>query len=182
MKSLNIFLILLTFFGSFYLVNAQSEKKTQKPKKNSQTKKGNILIGENSNLNHSSLNSKIGSRAIDTKTSIEFSPKIGLFISSNSALGFELPFSYLSEKSKIDDDKFTSSYISFAPFIRRYFGTSNIKPYLERQVGFGRIKNEYRSSSFYDGSLFTNESSANLFLYEIEGGLVFFKMIKCLLT
>ena len=33
MKSLNIFLILLTFFGSFYLVNAQSDEKNTETEK-----------------------------------------------------------------------------------------------------------------------------------------------------
>lgn len=136
-----------------------------------QTKKGNILLGGSSNLNFTSLKSKVkmdsDSRDLDTTTNIEFSPLVGFFVADDFALGFGLPITYSSEKDD-DDDKFTISSFTFAPFVRKYFGTNNVKPYLQGQVGFGRVKSKYESSSY------ENSDSLNLFLYGIDGGIGIF--------
>lgn len=172
MKNLNILLILLTLFGSLFLANAQTEKENEEvEKENLNIKKRSILLGGDSKLNFTTLKSKIDSRDISKTTNIDFSPKIGFFITDNSALGFELPFTYTSEESERNDEKYTSSSFTFAPFIRRYFGTNNIRPYLEGQIGYGHVNTEYTLPSFFNGSTSPDELSANLFLYEIEAGI-----------
>lgn len=179
MKKLKTLLIVLTIFGSFLLANAQTEKENIKAEKeNPKIKKGAILLGGSSSLDFTSLKFKLktdtDSRDINKTTNIDFSPKIGFFVANNLAFGLELPIEYSSEKSESNDEKHTSSSFAFAPFVRKYFGGSNIKPYLEGQIGFGFVESEFTIPTLFVGSAFTGESSGNLFLYEIEGGIGIF--------
>ena len=57
---------------------------------------------------------------------------------------------------------------AFAPFLRCYIGSSNIKPYLHGEVGLGTEKSKTPGVS--------NEfsTSADIFLYELGGGIGIF--------
>lgn len=123
-------------------------------------------------MNFTSLNSKWetddNSGEAGKTTDLEFSPQFGFFVADGLALGVELPIKYSSEKDEYDD-KYISTTMAFAPFIKYYFGTSNIKPYLLGEVGFGNLKMKYDPAT---GS--SDDFSAGMFLYEIGGGLGIF--------
>ncbi len=137
-----------------------------------QTNQGNILIGGESNLNFSSFNSKWksddGNGKFGKTTSFDFSPRVGFFIIDNLAIGAKLPISFQSEKDD-NNDKFSSTSLAIAPFVKYYFGAKNIKPYLNGSFGFGTIsmKDEPESGP-------SDNYSSGLFLYEFGGGLGIF--------
>jgi hypothetical protein len=137
-----------------------------------QTEKGNVMLGGETKLTFTSLNSKWKTdddNGDDGKmTNLEFSPQIGFFVADGLALGVDIPIMYSSEKNE-DDDKFISTSLAFAPFIRYYFGTSNIKPYIHGEAGIGNMKMKYVPAS---GS--SDDASAGVFLYELGGGLGIF--------
>jgi len=137
-----------------------------------QTEQGNVLLGGETKLAFTFLNSKWKTdddSGDDGKTTnLEFSPQIGFFVVDGLALGVEIPIMYSSEKDE-DDDKFSSTSLAFAPFLRYYIGTSNVKPYLHGEVGFGNLKVKYDPAT---GS--SDDASAGMFLYEIGGGLGIF--------
>jgi len=137
----------------------------------SQTDQGNILIGGSSNLglNFGSFKTEInGSQTQGTQkvTNFNISPRIGYFVIDNLVVGISLPFS--SSTNKLNNSKSTENSIFISPFTRYYFTESNIKPFLQGQVGFGSSKNKFES----DFSDF--ESTSNLFNYEILGGVAIF--------
>lgn len=178
MKKLKTLLIVLTVFGSFFLANAQTEKENvEVEKENLQIKKGSFLLGGSSNLSFTSIKSKVktdsDSRDVNKTTNINFSPKIGYFVTDNLAFGLELPIAFFLQKSDGSDEKYTSSSFAFSPFVRKYFGSSNIKPYLDGQIGFGTVESEFTPPSLF-GDSSSIESSRDIFLYEIEGGIGIF--------
>lgn len=134
-----------------------------------QTEQGSILLGGESKLSFTSLNSKWKTdydEGDNGKTfNLEFSPQIGFFVIDGLALGAEIPIAYSSEKDE-DDDKSITTSLALSPFLRYYFGTSNVKPYLHGEIGFGNLKLNYNYSSY--------ETSYRMFLYEIGGGLGIF--------
>ena len=131
-----------------------------------QTEKGKVLIGGETKLNFTSLNSKwksdVSSGDNGKSTNLEFGPQIGFFVIDGLVLGAELPIKYSSETDE-NDNKNSSTSLAFAPFVRYYFGTSNIKPYLQGEVGFGNLKMKYGPTM-----------SAKMFLYQIGAGLGIF--------
>jgi outer membrane protein len=139
---------------------------------NGQTAQGRLLLGGETNLNFSSLNDKWesddGNEDTWKTTNIWFSPRIGLFIADGLALGVELPISYSYQKYK-DLDEYSSNSIEISPFIRYYFGSSKIKPYLNGKVGFGK-----RKSKSVPASGDSHESSSGMFSYKFGGGLGIF--------
>lgn len=153
MRTFKILSIGLLFLSVVFTVNAQTEK-------------GNLLIGGSTKLNFTHINVKLKSDFAKTDggkvTDLELSPQIGFFIANGVAIGAEVPISY--NRKKDDKSKETTTSISFTPFVRYYFGSKNIKPYLHGAVGLGRMK---RKDSL-------NEFPMNLFMYELGGGLAFF--------
>lgn len=137
-----------------------------------QTEQGKVLLGGETKLSFTSLNSKWktddNDGDIGKTTNLEFSPQIGFFVADGLALGVVIPIMYSSEKEE-DDDKYSSTSLAFAPFLRYYFGTSNIKPYLHGEAGIGNITMKYEPSF---GS--SDDRSSGMFLYEIGGGLGIF--------
>ena len=139
---------------------------------NGQTEKGKFLVGGESKLDFSSTSYKWKSDDADgdygKSLDIEFSPMVGYFISDGLAVGAHIPIMFSSEKDE-DDDKYTTTVISFAPFVRYYFGTTNIKPFLHGGVGFGSAKGKYEPVS---GT--SNESTYGMFSYAVGGGVAMF--------
>jgi outer membrane protein len=137
-----------------------------------QTEQGNVLLGGETKLNFTSMNSKWktddDNGEYGKTTNLELSPQIGFFVADGLALGVELPVMYSSEKDE-DDDKYSTTSFAFAPFLRYYFGTSNVKPYFHGAVGLGSMKMKFDPAS---GS--SADASARMFLYELGGGLGIF--------
>ncbi len=137
-----------------------------------QTEQGSILLGGETNLSYSIMNNKWktdNDHGNDGKvTQFGLSPQLGYFLIDGLVVGAEIPLSYSIYKEK-DNDKFFSSSIAFAPFLKYYMGSSSIKPFLQGKVGFGtmKIKSEPATGT-------SVESKTGLFLYELKGGVVFF--------
>lgn len=138
-----------------------------------QTEQGNVLLGGESYLSFAYSNEKWKSDDGDgdhgKTTNLDLSPLIGFFVADGLALGVQLPIMYSLQKDN-DGDKYSSTSLAFAPFLRYYFGTSNIKPFVHGKAGIGITKTKYEPVII--GS--SQEASYNKFLYEIGGGLAIF--------
>ena len=140
-----------------------------------QTEKGNALLGGEAKLNF--IFQQIDDPGKNTYG--EFSPQIGIFVADGFALGVELPISYSTSKreASIGVVGFNSSSTLFAvtPFLRYYFGKSNIRPYLHGKAGLGSSKTEITFESFSTHVAIPPVYLASRrFLYEIGGGLGIF--------
>jgi len=139
-----------------------------------QTEKGNILLGAGTNLDFSSMNTKW--KTDDDQedylrsTYLEFYPQIGFFAADGLAIGAEILIMYSSEKYDDDyyDYEYSSTSFAFAPFLRYYFGKTNVKPYLDGGAGYG-ISNEK-----YDDDSSSDEYSNGVFVYGVGGGIGIF--------
>jgi hypothetical protein len=145
MRTLKIVLSITVFFFFSALIYGQPEQ-------------GRILMGGETKLNFTSIKKKSGSMGEIKITSFELSPQLGVFASKSLALGIDMQISVASE----DGSKTTS--LAFAPFIRLYAGAGNIKPFLQGEIGFGKLS---------EGDM-NYTSKSDLFLYEIDGGLGIF--------
>ncbi len=153
-----IFLLSIALFVSFN-VNAQTEA-------------GKVLIGGDTRFITSSTNVNWGTdednEDTGRKTNFGISPLIGCFVANNFAIGVEVPISILIEKDG-HGREYSSTSMSFAPFAKYYFGSSNVKPYLNSKIGVGslRVVENSNYSSYYD-------DRATIFLYRISGGVAIF--------
>lgn len=157
MRAIKILSIGLILFSIGFVAKAQTEK-------------GNFLLGGESKLDLTFLNTKYKSDDVSENgpktTNLEFSPMGGFFVADGFAVGLEIPISYTMEK---DEEKTSTTSIAFAPFVRYYFGSSHIKPYLHGAVGLGSLK-----AKLDPGSSASREISYGMFLYQIGGGLGIF--------
>ncbi len=137
-----------------------------------QTDMGNILIGGATNMNLSFMNSKWktddNNGDAGKTTKLELTPQIGFFVSDGLAFGVELPISYTKEEDELHDEYSTTS-LAFVPFLRYYFGSGILKPYVHGGLGFGALSMKYEPDF---GS--TESMSAGMFLFEMGGGLNYF--------
>jgi hypothetical protein len=136
----------------------------------SQTEKGKFLTGGQYVLNFASTaNSMIGqsnSYVSGRYRTLSLSPRAGYFIIDNVPAGLEFLYTY-ARSSDASTTSHSSTYF-LIPFIRRYFGKSAVKPYLQAGAGPGWKK----GSSVDFGYSSTNDSK--LFRYELSGGLAAF--------
>jgi opacity protein-like surface antigen len=112
-----------------------------------QTEKGDWLIGGLLELNTAKNNS-----------TFEFSPNAGYFFIDNLAIGAKLIFSY----DKLGDLKVNS--FGVGPFVRYYFGETNIKPFFAGDFDF---QNQKITTSL-------GSNTENAFNYFLGGGAAFF--------
>jgi len=159
MKGIKFVLVGVTFLSFAFSLKGQTEE-------------GGILIGANTNLNFSYMNSNWksdnGDGDMGSTINLEVSPKVGYFVLDGMAVGLEVPISY-SMQENANEDKYTTTSFAGTPFLRYYFGSTNVKPYLHGQVGYGMAKIHYDPA--YG---FSDDFSANMFLYEVGGGVGFF--------
>jgi outer membrane protein len=137
-----------------------------------QTGQGKILLGGASKFDFSSSELKWETDDdhgdISRATNLEFAPQIGYFIIDNLAIGFEFPVSYTNEKEE-SGNKYTSTTMAFAPFLRYYIGQGNVKPYIQGSIGGGNIKMKYDLAMGLD-----DEITGGMFLYQVSGGIGIF--------
>ncbi|NVO10707.1 MAG: outer membrane beta-barrel protein [Bacteroidales bacterium] len=159
MKNLKFFLsvfILMLFVFSVY----------------GQTTQGTFLLGGDSKLDFSAMNSKWktdnGSGSSGSSMSFQLSPKIGFFIIDNLAIGVKLPIGISYQEDK-NHNKFSSTSLGISPFIKYYFGTSNIKPYLNSSAGFSSLT---AKDNPVNGS--TIKSTTGMFSFDLGGGFGIF--------
>ena len=130
-----------------------------------QTEKGNVLLGGDTKLDITSQKMDVTDNAIRKSTFIELSPQIGFFVADGLAVGVELPISYSS--NRLGNSKSSFTFLAVSPFLRYYFGKSNIKPYLHGGAGIGMLKYKSDLLNFFNGS-------ETMFNYDIGGGLGIF--------
>jgi hypothetical protein len=73
-------------------------------------------------------------------------------------------FSVNSARQEEDGDKYTETTTMLLPFVRLYFGKSNVKSFVQAGVGPGWEKWGYSN----------NKETENLVGYEFDGGLAVF--------
>jgi len=133
-----------------------------------QTESGKIMVSGESSFSFGSMSDKYkddnGDADGDKTLSIDFAPQAGYFVMDGLAVGVALPISFSSQKSP-NDDKTKITTLAIAPFARYYFGSSNIKPYLQAAVGFGSVKYTDEPSG---GT--STDTKMSLFLYDIGAG------------
>lgn len=154
LKLISVVLVLLCFVNSL----------------KAQTEKGNILLGAETKFDLGIMNTKWKTDGSDgdhgKSTNLDFYPQIGYFVADGLALGGEVLIMYSAEKD--DDYEYSTTSIAVAPFLRYYFGKTNVKPYLDGGAGFGKVKTKYD----YSGN--SNEYSDGVFVYGVGGGLGIF--------
>jgi outer membrane protein len=110
-----------------------------------QTEKGKIMIGGGSSFNlgsdHSKYTADYGHGDGGSSFNLGISPEFSFFVINHLSVGLQLPISIGSAKN--NQYKSTSSAISFSPFIRYYFGKTNIRPYLNVGTGIGSVSYHY---------------------------------------
>lgn len=141
-----------------------------------QTEQKQFLLGGQYGLNFSSntttVNFSNNSYTGGKSRSLEIAPQVGYFILHNSAVGLEFLYNYNKEIGQETQGyasyNFTRSY-SFIPFLRYYFGSKKIKPYLHAGAGPGWRKTGSKNYNFPE-----NTQKTKLLFYELKGGLALF--------
>lgn len=152
MKKLTLFIIIL--FLTTNLLQAQ-------------TNKGNMLIGVSTTLsltnNASNIitlgysSSKVKSDnpdfedddAINKTKTINFSPRVGVFIVDNLAIGVDLSLAYQKQEIKQYDEYVQETNLYGAgPFIRYYIPTNRIKPFIEINSLIAQVNTKSEMSSW----------------------------------
>ncbi len=104
-----------------------------------QTEKGKFLIGASSSLDFATASPKANNDFTSVegaKTStFEFTPGAGYFILNNLAAGVQ--FSINSTKEKDDTESYSETATMLLPFVVKYFGKGNVKPFVNAAVGPG---------------------------------------------
>jgi len=136
-----------------------------------QTEKGNIVIGNQTNLAYSSTHSKLvtefGTNDYGKLRNIQFGLQFGYFVFNNFLTGIEIPFTFSKE---ISGEQFSNkTTTAIVPFLGYYIGNGKVKPYLMAGTGLGWGKNRYHLSSDTDLKV-----PNNIFTYELGGGLGIF--------
>jgi outer membrane protein len=132
---------------------------------NAQTEMGNFLLNSSSDMEFAVYSLKVkDSYSNDDAGKLSmfgFNSGAGYFIANNLALGLQFTLTHKSEKE--DGDEFTELTRMFLPFARLYFGSKNMKPFVQAAYGTGlnRTSEHYTEEEYITG-------------YEIDGGLAFF--------
>ncbi len=106
-----------------------------------QTEKGKVVFSGASDLSFSSMKYQQEydgeDMGDDSKmNTFNIKPSVSYFVIDNLSLGLALDF----ESQKVEDYKETSFMVG--PMVRYYFGTSNIKPFIQGDVMFGSYKED----------------------------------------
>ncbi|WP_400078594.1 outer membrane protein [Winogradskyella sp. R77965] len=150
----------------------------------SQTEKGNLIIGGSSDLSFSSSKSSVKpnneNQGDDTVLRLSFGPSLGYFIIDKLAIGLQVPVSFSKRKSESSNGfetypfEIKSTSVSAITFIRYYFSESNIKPFLQGNVGFGINNSDSFLVDFETGNTEYGKIKSNTFSYGFNGGVAFF--------
>ncbi len=137
-----------------------------------QCEKGKIMVGGESSLSFTSLSHKLkddnGSVNDGSTTNIDFTPQVGYFIMDGLAVGLALPISYENDEAQNGNKDKTTTFI-MAPFVRYYFGSSSLRPFVQGAVGFGSLTNKEERV----GNPVV-ETKASIFMWDIAGGVAYF--------
>lgn len=149
---------------------------------NAQTEKGKMLVGVSSriglglnvvgtgpdfmsfgfaNIKYKSDNNE--DPESDKITAFNLSPRYGYFLVNNFVAGLDLNLSRWSEKYGDSKHKDTYTIFSAGPFVRYYFPTKKVKPFLEGYSYFGIAKyNEEGYDENWDSKMSNNTYGGGL--------------------
>ncbi len=147
------------------------------------TSKGSWLVGGGSNLFFNSTNSKVESNGQEldglNTLSITLGVGAGYFVANNLVIGLELPVTF--SRRKDDDIGFNVRNTTFvvSPFLRYYFGNTNIRPFIQGNIGFGSSKSKNNSDTIIanpnDPLVFQPiDTKSDIFQYSLNGGIAIF--------
>ncbi len=140
-----------------------------------QTERGTFLIGGATDLSVSILNSKYksdrGDGDLGSTSTFTFTPELGVFLADGLMLGIKTPMSYSKSVEKYensDDVIVRQEHIGWEPFVKYYFGSKDMKPYVYSGLGLGDSELKYERGNLNE------EQTRNEYFYEIGGGLAVF--------
>jgi hypothetical protein len=128
---------------------------------------GSGLVGGDTRLNYSFLSDK---NDYPKKSEFEFSPGFGVFVAKNFAIGGSIYVKQSIEK-RSKNFEMRSSTTAVGPFMRKYFGSANPKPYLHAEAVFGSNNTESKTS--YYGTN-TSKDKVSVSIYDLGGGIAVF--------
>lgn len=70
-----------------------------------------------------------------------FSPRFGLFLMDNLAVGTNINIAASRVKERDDDRMFSNNLLSIGPFVRYYIPSQKMQPFAEFGGNYGRLKN-----------------------------------------
>lgn len=110
---------------------------------NAQTEAGKILVGGSTSLGFDAVTYKYKSDDGDGTDgkgiNFNLSPEAGYFVMDGLAVGLAFDFSVSTFKADGTEFKNSASTVVASPFVKYYYGTSNIKPFASASIGFGGI-------------------------------------------
>lgn len=138
-----------------------------------QTEKGKIMLNGSSDLTFLSMDKKKkyveeDDRITDSSDikNFGFNASASYFVVDNLALGFGLL--YDSEKEEDKEADLKDKTFMVGPMARYYFGSSNIKPFVNGSLMFGSMKQE----ELYDNESYVEKYKS--FGWELGAGAAFF--------
>lgn len=127
-----------------------------------QDHKGKIFLSGETNLSfvRTRLETLRNNDVYDSEKQSEFevAPAIGFFADDHFVFGLQIPVTHSSE------EYYKETTFVIAPFIRRYFGISKTRPFIQGSAGFGKVSSEWYSEKI-TGSLFAAEIGAGLAVF-----------------
>lgn len=156
MRKTIILIVSILFFNSFVL--------------DAQTDRGRIVVGGTSTFGLMGTGNDVMSIGVSTikfksdidgfeedeadkVTSINFIPKLGVFAANNLLIGLDISLAYQKNTNGGNsDDTYSRRLISAGPFVRYYFPTNSIKPFIEATSSFGSIKSKSEDEDYSDES------------------------------
>jgi hypothetical protein len=140
---------------------------------NAQTTAGKLLLGGSSNMGFSASTNKWkndnGSGTDSKDLNLNLSPQVGFFVINGLAVGLVMEINYSSSKDDATNDKSISTTLVAGPFVRYYFGSSKIKPFVEGSGGFGLYVDKYDPD---EGNTLTDKYG--VMALQGKGGVAFF--------
>ncbi len=173
----NIFSIFLLFMS--LIVFSQDDESGS----SESTSKGNWIIGGGSNLFFNSTNSKVESNGQEldglNTLSVTLGAGAGYFVANNLVIGLELPVTFSRRKDDDIDFNLRNTTFIVSPFVRYYFNGSNIRPFLQGNIGIGSSTSKSAGSNVIsdpsDPLFFESvETKSEIFQYSINGGIAIF--------
>jgi outer membrane protein len=155
-KKIAVLILLLTTISSF-----------------SQTEKGKIYIGANSNLqanfNSNTYKNDFGSSESNTN-SFSISGQAGYFIINNLVIGADISTSFSNSKDNSSNYKSTSRTFAIAPLVKYYFSEKKLKPFIIAKYGFGSSN----STLTYQNQANSDDSKTSFSIMTLGGGISYF--------
>ena len=92
----------------------------------------------------------------DKRLSVNLLPRFGFFIFNNFPLSADICIGYFNYKNGVSKSESTQTIFGGGPFIRFYFPTQKVRPFLESNAAFGSQQYKFKSN---DGSSDTDVTS-----------------------